>query len=458
MELKIDVSQGQVLSQKMIQSAQILQMSAVELEAYVKEAMLENPVIDLDMEEPEVRVPKTEHDQQKKFEWLESLDEQNRYYYQQDYAPDEDTKESWNFDAGQGEELSNYLLSQLVLTDFTMEEYEVADYIINCLDSKGYLDEPTADIAARFSVSGETMDKILHLLQSLEPAGVCARSLEECLMLQLRRKGIEDYLVEQIIETSLDLLAKNQIPAIAKKLRAPLEQVLAACDEIKKLNPKPGNSFSSRENLKYITPDVVIVKFGGYFEILLSDYHSPKVAVNSYYRSLASAEDKEVKDYVKTKIDQAEWIQNCIAQRGNTLLNVTKAILDFQKEFFDKGPGNLKPLKLAEVAEVAKVHESTVSRAVRNKYLQCPWGVYPMNYFFSKSLECKADQSEVTPEEVKRQLAAVVDSEDKKKPYSDRIIGEKLGERGIHISRRTVSKYREELGIKDASGRKAWRG
>ena len=457
MELKIDVSQGQVLSQKMIQSAQILQMSAVELEVYVKELMLENPIIDI--EEPVEQAPERENDLKKKFEWLDSLDEQNRYYYQQDYEQDEDKKDSWNFDPNEGEELADYLLSQLVLAELSPAEYEIAEYMVNSLDSKGYLDEAVEDICTRFSQTEETVLKVLSLLQSLEPAGVCARDLKECLMLQIRRQGIESYLVEQIVETSLDLLAKNQIAAISKKLRAPLEQVLAACDEIKKLNPKPGNSFSSRENLKYITPDVVIVKFGGYFEILLNDYRAPKITVNSYYRSLAGAEDKEVKEYVKTKIDQAEWVQNCIAQRSTTLMNVSKAILDHQKEFFDKGPGHLHPLRLVDVAETIGVHESTVSRAVRGKYLQCPWGVYPMNYFFSKSLESKGEgeQDPLTPEEVKRQILLIVEEEDKKKPFSDRIISEKLDEKGIHISRRTVAKYREELGVKDASGRKEWR-
>jgi RNA polymerase sigma-54 factor len=231
--------------------------------------------------------------------------------------------------------------------------------------------------------------------------------------------------------------------------------VIKACDHIKELNPKPGSGFDARGHLKYITPDVTVVKLSNYYEILLNEYTYPKIGINHFYKQVLENEtSKETQKYIIDKIRQAEWIQNCIGQRNSTLMRVSKTIVDYQHTFFDLGMGHLKPLRLQDVAKILDVHESTISRAIRDKYLQCSWGIFPMNYFFSKSLPVRSNDGKVTTEHVKQILVAVIDEEDKKKPLSDRAITERLVERGVKISRRTVAKYREELGIKDASGRK----
>lgn len=450
MGLKMEMTQNTVLSQKMIQSARILQMSSSELDTYIKELALENPMVDL--EEPGM-VSSQEDDWRRKLEWLSATDEQNRVYYSSDGFAQE--KDAWNFSADEGEALADYLMSQLVGSTYTKEEMEVLNYMALCLDSKGYFSEDLQEISHRFAMPVDRVEELLSVLQGLEPAGAGARNLKECLILQLDRQKIYDRTVREIVENHLELLGKNQLNTIAKKLKIPVEEVGRAARVIKALNPKPGSGFSSREHLKYITPDVVIVRLGGYYEILLNEGTYPKMALNSYYLNLLKEDaSRETRDYVQEKVRQAQWVMDCISQRSHTLMNVTKAIIDAQSRFFADGPDYLRPMKLENIAERLNVHESTVSRAVRDKYLQCSWGIFPLNYFFSKGIAVRRELSAVTQDAVKKHIREIIDQENKAKPLSDRLIAQALDDRGIHISRRTVAKYREQEGIKDAGGRK----
>lgn len=451
MDLKLQTVQSHVLSQKMIQSAQILQMSSQELEAYMKEISLENPVIDLD---EQYETGSYDGEIRRKIEWLESSDEQNRVYYNNDYTEDGE-RDCWNFDTEEGESLAEYLLSQLLTKNLTKQQVKIAEYIVNCLDGKGYFTEDKAQLAKNLGTDTDRVEEVLSMLKKLEPAGICAESLAECLLLQLERKGMSTPVLRNIVENYLELVGKNQLHVIAKKLKIPVETVQADCELIKGLNPKPGASFCSRETLKYITPDVTVVKLGGYYEILLNEYMYPKITINSYYKGMLQEDTpKEAKAYIGEKVRQAEWVMNCISQRNKTLLQVTKTIVDMQENFFLKGQGYLESMRQADVAGKLSVHESTVSRAVRDKYLQCSWGIFPMNYFFSKGIASENGQGAVTPEKIKQLMAEIIDGENKKKPYSDRVISEKLDEKGVHISRRTVAKYREQAQIKDAGGRR----
>lgn len=453
MELKLQPIQSQVLSQRMIQSAQILKMSSQELEAYMKEIALENPVIDLD---DQYEAGSRDEEIRRKIEWLESSDEQNRVYYSNDYTEDGES-DQWNFDTEEGETLSEYLMSQLLTKNLTKKQLAMAEYIVNCLDDKGYFTEDIAQLALDFKIEAAQLEEVLGILKQLEPAGICAGSLSECLLLQLERNGLKTPLSEKIVTQYLALVGKNQLHVIAKKLKTPIEAVQAACEVIKGLNPKPGSSFCSRETLKYITPDVTVVKLGGYYEILLNEYMYPRMSINGYYKGMLKEDiPEEARAYIGEKVRQAEWVMNCISQRNKTLLQVTKTIVDMQEGFFLKGQGFLEPMRQADVAEKLSVHESTVSRAVRDKYLQCSWGIFPMNYFFSKGIAVEDGRGAVTPERIKQLMTEIINGENKKKPYSDRIIGEKLDAAGVHISRRTVAKYREQAGIKDASGRRAF--
>ncbi|MCI7607969.1 MAG: RNA polymerase factor sigma-54 [Enterocloster clostridioformis] len=460
MDLKLQVKQTQTLSQRMIQSAEILQMTSQELNTYINELALENPVIDI-VEPPTAQEQRESIEQQ---EWLNSFNEENYYLYQrQNNDDDYDFKSSWNINTDDGETLQDYLWSQLITENFTDQETEIIKFMLECLDNKGYLEESIETIASYFGTDTELVEDLLSDLQALDPSGVCARSLEECLKLQLERRNMLTPVLESIIDNCLEMVAKNQIPAIARKLRLSPAETAGYCQIIKSLNPKPGVSFSSRDQLRYIIPDVTIVKFKDHFDILLNESMYPTIELNSYYRQMnQNPESSELKEYLGNKIRQAEWVKQCVTQRGKTLMQVSRAILEHQEEFFTFGPAHLSPLRLADIAQELDIHESTVSRAVSKKYLQCSWGVYPMNYFFSRSVAVQESSGNengaqsVTAADIKRVLREIIEEENKKKPYSDRLLGEKLAERGISISRRTVAKYREEEGIADASGRKAY--
>lgn len=460
MDLKLQVKQTQTLSQRMIQSAEILQMTSQELNTYINELALENPVIDI-VEPPTAEEQRESIEQQ---EWLNSFNEENYYLYQrQNNDDDYDFKSSWNINTDDGETLQDYLWSQLITENFTDQETEIIKFMLECLDNKGYLEESIETIASYFGTDTEIVEDLLSDLQALDPSGVCARTLEECLKLQLERRDILTPVLESIIDNCLEMVAKNQIPAIARKLRLSPTETAGYCQIIKSLNPKPGVSFSSRDQLRYIIPDVTIVKFKDHFDILLNESMYPTIELNSYYRQMnQNPESSELKEYLGNKIRQAEWVKQCVTQRGKTLMQVSRAILEHQEEFFTFGPAHLNPLRLADIAQELDIHESTVSRAVSKKYLQCSWGVYPMNFFFSRSVAVQESSSSesgtqsVTAADIKRVLREIIEEENKKKPYSDRLLGEKLAERGISISRRTVAKYREEEGIADASGRKEY--
>ena len=459
MDLKLQVKQTQTLSQRMIQSAEILQMTSQELNTYINELALENPVIDI-VEPPTAQEQRESIEQQ---EWLNSFNEENYYLYQrQNNDDDYDFKSSWNINTDDGETLQDYLWSQLITENFTDQETEIIKFMLECLDNKGYLEESIETIASYFGTDTEIVEDLLSDLQALDPSGVCARTLEECLKLQLERRDMLTPVLESIIDNCLEMVARNQIPAIARKLRLSPAETAGYCQIIKSLNPKPGVSFSSRDQLRYIIPDVTIVKFKDHFDILLNESMYPTIELNSYYRQMnQNPESSELKEYLGNKIRQAEWVKQCVTQRGKTLMQVSRAILEHQEEFFTFGPAHLNPLRLADIAQELDIHESTVSRAVSKKYLQCSWGVYPMNFFFSRSVAVQESSSEsgtqsVTAADIKRVLREIIEEENKKKPYSDRLLGEKLAERGISISRRTVAKYREEEGIADASGRKAY--
>lgn len=459
MDLKLQTRQTQTLSQRMIQSAEILQMTAQELNTYINETALENPVMEIS--DSSAGGPERESIEQQ--QWLNSFNEENYYLYQrQNNDDDYDFKDSWNIDTDDGETLEDYLWSQLISENLSADDTQIIRYMLESLDDRGYLTESPKDIAADFKTDEKHILNLLSKLQELDPAGVCARNLEECLNLQLERRGLLTPVMKTLTCQCLEMIAKNQIPAIARKLRLSPAEAAGCCQIIRSLNPKPGMSFSSREQLRYIIPDVTIVKFKEHFDILLNEAMYPNIEINGYYKKMSrEPESEEVKEYLGNKLRQAEWIRQCIAQRNRTLMDVSKAILEHQEAFFSKGPNHLLPLRMTDIADRLGIHESTVSRAVSHKYLQCSWGVYPLSFFFSRSVSrsengLSSSSQGINAAAIKLALREIIAGEDPKKPYSDRLLSEKLASRGITISRRTVAKYREEEGILDASGRKEY--
>ena len=460
MELSMSMKQTQTLSPQMMQSMEILQMGSQELLEYIQDQVQENPV--LEMEEKYGKGDDTAV-LQRKLEWLESTDAQNRYYHQQDTEDDEkDPISNYGTVDEREENLYLYVLSQLEVMDLEPELLPVGRFLVESLNQNGWLDESVEDLAEELGKPVEEVEKALAAVQSLEPAGVGARNLSECLVLQLQRRHEDSELAIRIARDYLDPLSKSRYGLIAKSLGVCQEEVRTACDLIRTLNPRPGGGFAARENLVYINPDLFVVNFPDHFELLTNDYFFPDLNISGYYcQMLKSTEDNEVKDYLMGKVRQAKWVVHSIEQRRSTLLRCAECILELQEEFFRRGPGHLKPMCLADIAQKVGVHESTVSRTVRDKYLQCASGVYPLSYFFSRSLGAPAarpgtEENTSSPDFAKALLKKLIGGEDKHKPLSDQKLCERMAREGCELSRRTVAKYRDELGIPSTTGRKQY--
>ena len=453
MELNLTQKQIQTLSPQMMQSMEILQMGSQELLEYIEEAVQENPVL-----EPEEQYDRADESDQlrRKLEWLESTDPQNRYYHQQDTEEQDDRLGNYGTMEDREDNLYYYVLSQLKTLDLPPEVMAVGAFLVESLNGNGWLDESLEELAADSGYPKELLEQGLAAVQSLEPAGVGARDLSECLRLQLVRRAPVDEVAVRIVESQLDALSKSRYGLIARELKVSQEEVRAACEHIRALNPRPGTGFAARENLTYINPDIIVVSFPDHFELLTNDYYFPSLGISGYYtRLLKESDDRQVKDYLTGKVKQAKWMVHAIEQRRSTLMSCAGCILELQEAFFRQGPGHLVPMSLADVAERIGVHESTVSRAVKDKYIQCSMGVYPLSYFFSRSLGNTGEDA-ASPDAAKALLKKLIAGEDKKKPLSDQKLCDQMSAQGCPLSRRTVAKYRDELHIPSTTGRKQY--
>lgn len=443
MELRQEVSLQQKMSQKTIQAVSILQMGNQELEEYLKDMAMKNPVIE---PEEKTSVPELNREKisRKTYE-----DYQNRAY--------EEEYDRRDYFQGEGETfpLADYLLEQMLYMKIEKSCVPVLKYLIYDLDDRGYLTEEPEEIAAALNEEPEKIKKAIEILHTMEPLGVGAKDLQECLLLQLREKTDAE-LEEEIVRRYLKELGKNQLARIADKTGRTLEDITAARERIRALNPRPSSCFSTARFKEYLIPDIVVVKLKDCFEVLINDAQNERFHISDFYRKMGKrTEDKEAAVYIQEKIKQAEWLKQCLEQRRVTLLNLAGKIVERQQEFFLNGKGYLKPLTRKEIAEELGVHPSTVSRGVKGKYLQCPWGTYPLSFFFSVGVQGKGPKED-SADYIKRCIGKIIGEEDKRKPFSDRLIAEKLQKMGIFISRRTVAKYRDAVGIRDALGRKEY--
>lgn len=459
MELSLHTEQKQLVSQKMIQSLDILQMAAAQLKEYMETQLLENPVMELDEKHPE----QFDKKELEKYQWISSHDEQNRYLYQKIESTEEELPE-WNLSDTRTESLRDYLWSQLLTKDLPADAEKPIRFLLESLDYRGYFTDSLETFARQFRLTRRRAEELLSMVRSLEPAGVGARNLQDCLCIQLERQGELSEVMKNFVNGYLPELAKNQLPAIAREMKIPVKTVEQMAARVRELDPKPGSRFSDVRQTSYILPDVVVVKFADHFDILLNESLYPDIFINrEYIQMCEKQEDPKVREYLTEKIRQAEWLKQCIAQRNLTLFSVAQEMVSSQAGFFRRGPSALKPLRQADVARKLGINESTVSRAVREKYLQCSWGIFPLQYFFAKTVqrfgrEQKTGQetASATVSEIKNAMEEIIRDEDKQKPYSDRMLSELLEARGFSVSRRTVAKYREEALIPPASGRKKY--
>ncbi|HAT4312837.1 TPA: RNA polymerase factor sigma-54 [Clostridium perfringens] len=457
MDFNLNLTQEQklIMTQQMQLSIKLLQMSTYDLREYIEKEFSENPVLEAQYED--TKEVSKEQDRLEYKELVKYLESDN--YGSQSYGEyDQEGISPFTF-ISKPESLTDYLEGQIL--ELPIDEYmrSVCSYMVECLDQKGYLDIKKEELMGELDCSEETFNRALIVLHNLEPAGIGARDLKECLEIQLERKGENDPIVKDIIDNHLDNLADNKYQVIAKDLGITPKKAQDYGDLIKTLEPKPSRGFYTGDEVGFIIPDAEIRKIDGEFLILMNDGVLPMLSVNPLYKDILkdSTNDKEATEYVKEKIEKAMFLIKSIEQRKSTLYKVLEKILEKQKDYFEKGEKYLKPMTLKEIAEQLEMHESTISRAIRDKYILTSMGTIKIKNLFVNSISNKEKndgEEDVTVINIKKALEEVIKEENKAKPLSDQTISEILKEKGMVISRRTVAKYREELGIKSSSKRK----
>lgn len=427
-----------VMTPELRQAITILQLSSQELFEYLDEEVANNPVIEWDSSAWEKMVQEQE-------EKGKSL---GRSLREAQVVPLEAVVSS-------PRSLLEHLLAQIHLLRLPPLLKKVVQYMAGNLDANGYLTMSTSEIAAHFHVEEALVERALHVLHTLEPTGVGARSLGECLLLQLREKGKETPFLRQIILYHLQDLADAKYAKIAASLGRTAQEVQEAADLLKSLDPKPGRSYSA-ERPVYVVPDLEIERVGNDYVVLMNEPMWPYLRINEFYRGILNGRyevTEEVRAYVTGKLHAALWLMKSLEQRRQTIYKVTQAIVEWQKDFFAKGISALQPLTLRQIAEQVGVHESTVSRAVTGKYAQTPRGVLELKFFFASGLANGRGEG-ITVRSIKEKIKQWIAGEDARKPLSDQKLVDLLAQEGIHISRRTVAKYRDELRIPSSAKRK----
>jgi RNA polymerase sigma-54 factor len=469
MRLDLKLAQKLVMTPQLQQAIKLLQLSRLEMSQVVYQEMMENPVLEdasleTDNEDAEPAV-KDEVERDDGGETEQAVDvfdmKWDNYLEDDDYEKDiayytggEDEKPSYEQTLSSRVGFTDHLSWQLRLTVTSEAEKRAGEIIIGNIDEDGYLRDMTIeDVANTAGVDVSQAEKALRLVQDLDPPGVAARDLRECLLIQARQLGLGGTIVEEILLDHMDELEKKRYQSIAKVLKVNVKDVQLAAKAIEALEPKPGRPFSVTE-VQYIVPDVFVVKKDGGYVILLNDEGMPRLKISPFYKNLMRrGGDEATRDYIETKLRSAQWLIKSIEQRNKTIYRVAESIVTRQKEFFDRGIGYIKPMILKDVADDIGMHESTISRVTTSKYMHTPQGIYELKYFFSGGIS-SIDGDDLSSITVRNLIQKTISEEDPKNPLNDRHIVNMLKSKNIDIARRTVAKYRCELRIPPASVRK----
>ena len=437
-QLKTELRQELKLTPQLLQSMEVLQMTSQELLEYITRQAEENPL--LDQSDP----PEQGYEAlRRQAGWIDGGVGRSSFIH-------EDVSAEPGRADQELESLAAFLRDQLHRRRLANPLNALCEYLAELVDEDGYLAQEDLDGLSALKIPQPLIDQALEVLQSLDPPGVGARSLSECLLLQLSRREGADPLAMDIAARFLPELGRKHYAAIAQKLGVDPQAVRAAERVISGLDPHPGRAFQGAEPTVYIRPDVFVAELEGEWKVVLNDYYLPRVSMNDYYlRLLKESGEKETRDYLRQKLQQAKWLLDNLERRGSTLRRCAEAALEAQRPFFTGETAALTPMTLSALAEKLALHPSTVSRAVRGKYLQCRRGTYPLRYFFSRPVS-----GGISRQAAKQTLLALVKAEDPCHPLSDQALCGLLEGRGIYIARRTVAKYRLELGIRSSAARR----
>lgn len=489
-ELRQRQTHSLVLAPQLRHSLKILQVAALDLRSVIQEELQSNPTLEelpmegvsLDNPAPEENAtdqdsdssgkvgndspesapapdaPDAKNDEMdfskdKEFEILGKLDEDWRDHMAsaggaQPYTSEDAEKRQHFFDSLVSEtSLQEHLMQQAEMTDLSPPALEAMRHLVGGLDDRGFLTQTPSDVALQTALPLDAVQEALKVLKTFDPPGIGAKNLAECLLLQLAAKGRSDSLALRMIRDYFDLLTRRRIPELARKLSADADDVQSAIEEIGKLDPAPGRKFAE-DNNRVVIADVTVEKDGDEWKIFLNSDYIPRLRISSTYRDLIAKGtlSKTERDYLRERMRSGKFLIDSIEQRQRTIERITREIINAQTAFFENGVADLKPLTMTQIADVVGVHETTVSRAIANKYVKTPHGVFDFKYFFTPGYQADSGAS-VSNTSVKEMIADLVAGEDKGTPLSDQEIVAKLQEKGIKIARRTVAKYREELGI-----------
>lgn len=451
-----------VLSPQLQQSLLILQTPLLELRNLVQQEMETNPVLEelpdeLGADERNEAEPSGDDNFKNEFEKLASLDEEWRDYMAQSasyrdgirHSKEAQDKRQFLFDSIPVQEtLQQNLIGQLNQSVLSAHDRKAAELIIGNIDDNGFLQSTPEEMALNSGIPKEDFEKMLPLIQSFYPAGVGARDLRECLLIQLHRQGQGDSLEYKIVSEHMEDLGRRRFPEIARRMGMSVEEVQKSADSIARLNPRPGQVFAAAPQ-NYVLPDVMVEKVDGDYQISSNNEQIPHLRISNLYKDIiasGNAQTSEVKDYIRDKIRSGKFLIRSIHQRQQTILNIARQIVARQGDFLENGPSHLKPMTMGEVADAVGLHETTVSRAVSGKYMATPQGIFEMKYFFTSGYQTATGES-LSNTSVKEAILDLVKHENGIAPLSDHEIVEILGQRGIPIARRTVAKYRTELNI-----------
>jgi RNA polymerase sigma-54 factor len=471
---QLKLTQQLIMTPQLQMAIKLLQLSRLELVDTIRQELEENPaleeVIDSTGDDPlgegaeTVEAPPTEMPANQEVTIQEKIhDEIDWAGFLEDFStPSRVTVESEDREAPKyeafitrKESLNDHLLWQFLMTKPNREDEGIASLIIGNLNRDGYLEISVEEIASSNSLAPEQVEKVLTLLQTFDPIGVCARDLRECLLIQARYLGFDNTIVTDIIADHLPNLEKKNYKAICKALKAGMDEVVSAVTVIKAMEPRPGRQFSD-DNPQYITPDIYVYKMDNDFVVVLNDDGMPKLRVNSLFKRSVSRGRRmatDAQDYIQDKMRSAAWLIKSIHQRQKTIYKVMESILRFQREFFEKGISHLRPMVLRDVAQDIGMHESTISRVTTNKYAYTPQGIFELKYFFNSSIK-RDEGGAIASASVMDKIRQIIAAEDPKRPHSDDKIAQVLKRENIHIARRTVAKYREMMRVLPSNKRK----
>jgi len=487
MRMEINLSQRLELRMKLapqiLQSIEILQLPTLELLQRIKQELVENPVLEMEepkeeaseeAEQPQAAAETAEREdaleeppadaEQPSFERVEPIEDDWREYGSQFTARrssdgEKDRKlEAMQNTAARPMSLQDYLFNQFSLLDLTGRQQRIGENIIYNIDNDGYLRSPLTEVfpPQDTDVTVEEAERVLGMVQTLDPPGVGARNLRECLLLQMD-DGSDHPLAKTLIDQHLEDIEKNRFPKMARELGKPIEAIKQAVQFITHLNPRPGSLFGE-EMPQYITPDVIVDQNDqGDYDVRLEDAQMPRLFISSLYTQMLGRDDTtdEEREYIRKKIQSARWLIDAIQQRRDTLLRISREIFKVQRDFLDRGIKQLHPLKMRTIAERTSVHVSTVSRAIAEKYAQTPRGIFPLKFFFTGGTRAAGGEME-SRKSVKQRVLDVIENEDKHNPLSDGDIAGMLQRQGLDIARRTVTKYRKAMTIPTSRRRRAY--